>query len=97
MDHYCPVRGFVGLEHAPRSAEGGGSYEICPSCGFQFGVDDDDRGVSAQAWRERWVRGGMKWASRGISPPSDWDPARQLSALKAKPGGKAQSRGGRRK
>jgi rubrerythrin len=40
----CPVCGFPDLTEQPRYADGGSSDEICPSCGFQFGYDDDDRG-----------------------------------------------------
>ena len=84
MNHRCPVCGYAGLEHPPRGTEGGGSYEICPCCGFQFGVDDDDRGISASAWRDRWIRSGMKWSSAGIAPPEDWNPGRQLRATRAR-------------
>jgi hypothetical protein len=49
----CPVCGYPGLEEDPRPAIGGGSFEICPSCGFQFGVSDDDRGLTYQEWRQR--------------------------------------------
>jgi hypothetical protein len=57
------------------SPSGGGSYEICPSCGFQFGVDDEDRGETYAGWRERWVAEGMPW--RSANPrPAGWDPRR---------------------
>jgi pimeloyl-ACP methyl ester carboxylesterase len=56
----CPVCGWPDLTEAPRSPGGGGSYEICPSCGFQFGVTDDDAGISYAEWRRRWVEGGAK-------------------------------------
>ncbi len=72
--HSCTVCGYPGLSEPPRSASGGGSYEICPSCGFQFGVDDDDRGITPALHRQRWVQDGMKWASRGIPKPADWNP-----------------------
>lgn len=79
MPYQCPVCGFPGLEEPPRSNSGGGSYEICPSCGFEFGVTDDDRGFSYEAWRKRWIDQGMPWRDEGISdPPAGWDPADQL-------------------
>jgi hypothetical protein len=31
---------------------GGGSYEICPSCGFRFGATDNDEGISYASWRQ---------------------------------------------
>lgn len=81
--HRCPVCGYPDLEESPRSEKtGGGSYEICPSCGFQFGVSDGDEGFSYEEWRRRWVERGLPWDSAGIRPvPSGWDPARQLAAL----------------
>lgn len=77
----CPVCGYPDLTERPRT-ESGGSYEICYSCGFEFGVTDDDRGFSYEAWRQRWVERGMPWDGLGIdSPPDCWDPASQLSNL----------------
>jgi hypothetical protein len=69
----CPVCGYSKLKEAPRSHECGGSYEICPSCGFQFGVSDDDRGFTYEKWRQKWKDAGMKWSSerkipRGLNP-----------------------------
>lgn len=89
----CPVCGYPRLQEAPRSASGGGSYEICPSCGFQFGVDDDDKGISDEKWREKWVAAGMKWQSHGIAAPEGWNAGEQLRALEAakKPGNPSAS------
>jgi hypothetical protein len=83
MKFTCPVCGYRGLEEPPRSgASGGGSYEICPSCGFQFGVTDDDKGFSYEAWRSQWQEQGMPWSSIGIDPPAEWNPAEQVSRLR---------------
>jgi hypothetical protein len=82
MTHTCPVCGYGGLYEAPRSgATGGGSYEICPSCGFEFGVTDDDVGITYVEWRRRWMMAGMPWHSRDRPPPAGWDPGAQLAAL----------------
>ena len=87
MKHTCPVCGYPDLREAPRSKRSGGSYEICPSCGFQFGVTDDDQGLSYEQWRASWQSGGMKWSSQQTQP-ANWDPAAQLArvsrALKGK-------------
>ena len=86
----CPVCGYDELYEPPRSAEGGGSYEICPSCGFQFGVSDEDKGISYEEWRKRWIEGGMAWWSRrGRTRPADWNPSKQLERVT---GGRQQSR-----
>lgn len=81
MKHRCGVCGYPGLEHPPRGSDGAASLEICPCCGFQSGYDDDDRGVTPEAWRARWIEGGMAWWSRGTAAPKDWDAAGQLKAL----------------
>lgn len=77
MNHRCPVCGYPKLKEAPRTKAGGGSFEICPSCGFQFGVSDDDSGFTYQQWREKWKISGMKWSGSGRAPAS-WDPVAQL-------------------
>ena len=59
----------------------GGSFEICPSCGFQFGVSDDDRGFTYDVWRKKWIDGGMVWDKGRSSPPPGWDPIRQLARV----------------
>ncbi len=76
----CPVCGYPDLAEPPRSPTGGASYEICPSCGFQFGVTDDDDGISYDEWRRRWVAEGMPWSS-SQSEPAGWDPAEQLARV----------------
>jgi transcription elongation factor Elf1 len=84
--HNCPVCGFDHLKEAPHSKSGGGSFEICPACGFQFGVSDDDDGLSYEEWREDWVERGMEWTSKGITQPQGWKPATLLKAVvKKKP------------
>lgn len=80
MPHTCPVCAYPKLTEPPRSQSGGGSYEICPSCGFEFGVSDDDQGFTYAQWRARWKKAGMPWSSKGTKPPRAWNPARQLAA-----------------
>ena len=78
-NHRCPVCGYPGLMEEPRSPSGGPSYEICPSCGFEFGVTDDDLGLTYEEWRRRWIASGMRWDSGDIEPPPEgWDPRQQL-------------------
>jgi hypothetical protein len=81
----CHACGYPALDEPPRSENNGGSYEICPSCGFEFGYTDDDQGWTYAGWREKWIAGGMEWASAGIEdPPLGWNPREQLESL---PGG----------
>jgi NAD(P)-dependent dehydrogenase (short-subunit alcohol dehydrogenase family) len=86
MSFICPVCGFPELTDPPRSLSGGGSCEICPSCGFQHGVDDDDAGRSHADWRDEWRRLGMKWASSGQSQPKNWKPDPLVAAVTPKKG-----------
>lgn len=81
MPYTCLCCGFPGLHEPPRSSGGGGSYEICPSCGFQFGVSDDDAGFTYASWREQWKARGSPWSSKGVAPPPGWDPNSQLGNL----------------
>jgi hypothetical protein len=81
MNQICPVCGYDGLEEEPRPVFGGGSFEICPSCGFQFGVTDDDHGFTYDAWRKLWVDGGMVWDKGRSQPPAGWDPLLQLAQI----------------
>jgi len=81
VPYKCPVCGFAGLSDIPRTIEGGGSYEICPSCGFQFGVSDEDSGISYADWRAKWIRRGMRGSGVGMKPPKDWDPVKQLHSI----------------
>lgn len=77
----CPVCGFDQLAEPPRNKTGGASMEICACCGFQFGVTDDDQGVSYDAYRERWIADGMKWMSSGKKTPKGWNPQTQLASF----------------
>ena len=75
----CPVCTYPYLHEPPYSKSGSGSYEICPSCGFEFGVTDDDQGYSHWQWRKKWMDKGMPWMSRKIRrKPDDWNPQDEL-------------------
>jgi hypothetical protein len=84
-DAICPVCGYA-LEEPAWTADGGGSQEICPSCGIQFGYTDaagGDPGRRAalwQEWRGRWIAEGKPWRGVG-TPPHDFDPDAQLARL----------------
>jgi len=59
----CPVCGYPKLREPPYTAESGGSFEICPSCGIQFGymdARDDLREEVYRRWREAWEAGERK-------------------------------------
>jgi hypothetical protein len=77
MSNICPVCGYPELTDDPKRL---GSFEICRSCGFQFGVSD--RGITHDQWRKQWIESGMLWNSKGRKPPENWDPKTQLENLK---------------
>ena len=81
MTHMCPVCGYLNLRQPPRGEATGGSYEICPSCGFQFGVSDDDLGITYSQWRQDWIAAGMPWRSFGLERPPHWNPREQLTRI----------------
>ena len=81
-ENICPVCGYDGLYDPAFNERGVGSDELCPCCGFQFGLDDfpyEDRERLVAEWRERWVAGGCRWkfTSDGLLPKG-WDPQAQL-------------------
>jgi hypothetical protein len=82
MSAVCPVCGWPDLDAAPRSESGSPSFEICPSCGYEFGHSDDVEGCGYERWRATWVASGMPWyADDQPPPPEGWDPEAQLGAL----------------
>jgi hypothetical protein len=86
----CPVCGYDGLDERPWE-DGGGSDEICPSCGTQFGYQDSlaHEGLDARLTiharlRAAWIEGGMTWHFASIeTPPEGWDPQDLLARLLA--------------
>lgn len=78
----CAVCGWRHLHAPQRSSSGGASHEICPSCGFESGHSDDDEGFTYEQWRERWVATGLPWCGKGIAKPRQWNPMKDLHALK---------------
>ena len=80
-ENTCPVCGFDKLAEPPRNKTGGASFEICTCCGFQFGVTDDDKGLSYNDYREQWISQGMLWSSQSKKAPKGWDPQVQLGSM----------------
>ncbi len=87
MRFTCPVCGYDGLTERSWTNESGGSDEICPSCGIQFGYTDF-AGGDPQAredlykrWRREWIENGMRWDKGRSTPPPGWDPVGQLKNI----------------
>jgi hypothetical protein len=79
MRHTCLICGWPELQAPPRNKEGVASFEICPCCGFEFGFDDDDQGVTYEQARRRWFAHGMTWWSKSRPAPNGWNPSLQLA------------------
>lgn len=79
MKNICPVCGFPDLDEPAYHSDLGGSYEICPCCGTEFGYDD--AGSSIPELRQRWKDNGCRWWSSS-SPPINWNPALQLGNIR---------------
>ena len=65
----CPVCGY-GMEEPPEQ------YNICASCGTEFGVHDVN--ASIEELRVAWLRTGPNWFSSVDPEPQDWDPFLQI-------------------
>lgn len=75
----CRVCGF--LYDSPPWGDDGltPSFEICPSCGVEFGYEDATP-AAVRKYRAAWVAGGMKWHDRK-GPAAGWDPAAQMANI----------------
>jgi len=76
--HTCPVCGFGGLTSPAYDNAHCASFEICPSCGTEFGYHDASK--SHAQLRRAWIAAGACWSSRAVAPPVDWNGIVQLKA-----------------
>jgi hypothetical protein len=80
VKHYtCPICGYPDLEE-PAYVKGHSTFEICRSCGAEFGNSDFYVGRNLvdvhRMMREQWLAEGAKWHHG--TPPPGWDPRKQL-------------------
>ena len=68
----CPVCGYE-MEEGPRD------YNICPSCGTEFGLHDLNSTI--ESLRQVWLENGPQWYSKVIPKPDNWKPLLQLATL----------------
>jgi hypothetical protein len=84
--NYCPTCGYEQDEDPWKGKSP--SFEICLSCGTQFGYQDAIRFTGTEVQikdrydelRKKWIEGGMKWSSVSTIyiVPENWNPKRQL-------------------
>lgn len=67
----CPVCGYDRMLRPPAVGH------ICPCCGVEFEVDDDE--VSHDELRRQWIDRGAPWFSRATRPPLGWNAILQLN------------------
>ncbi len=65
----CPVCGYPEMPLRLK-------WEICPSCGTEFGLSDAGR--SHDELRQLWIASGAKWTSNVVVQPPFWAPITQL-------------------
>src|SRR5258708_15856140 len=68
----CPVCGFE-MSDGPRD------YNICPSCGTEFGLHDVNSSI--EVLRDVWIESGPRWYSRVVAEPVGLNPWLQLLRL----------------
>jgi hypothetical protein len=78
MEHTSPGCGYANLAEPPYDKTGGASFEICPSCGTEFGYHDASK--SHAELRKLWLAAGATWRSRAEVSPPDWSGIEQLKA-----------------
>jgi len=70
LDGYtCPVCGFT-MGATPSD------FNICPSCGTEFGNDDCDWTI--EQLRQAWIDTGAQWWSQNQAAPDGWNSVEQL-------------------
>jgi hypothetical protein len=78
----CPVCGYPDLDEPPYDKYGCSSFDICPSCGTEFGLDDKHATLTPTAMhdllRRQWAASGYPWMGSATLPPADWNPEEQL-------------------
>jgi hypothetical protein len=68
--HSCPVCGYDRMLRPPAAGY------ICPCCGMEFELDDDE--LSHDELRRRWIARGKRWFSNATPPPAGWNATLQL-------------------
>jgi hypothetical protein len=69
MKYPCPVCGYR-MDDLPQD------YNICPSCGTEFGYHDAGR--TYEELRQAWLKLGADWWSTVDEKPRGWNPYIQL-------------------
>src|ERR1017187_1954302 len=71
IGYTCPVCGF-------RMKYPAADYNICPSCGTEFG--NNDVNASIEDLRASWLDSGPRWWSKFEAQPANWEPIWQVAS-----------------
>ncbi|MCD8032141.1 MAG: hypothetical protein LUF85_15295 [Bacteroides sp.] len=55
------------------------TYEICPCCGVEFGVEDYTK-ESTKEYREKWIESGCQWFDKK-EKPENWNLSLQMENI----------------
>ena len=69
----CPVCLYPKIKENPALE----TYEICPSCGIEYGYQDGGpkpKKYYYKRLRERWINNGKLWWSNHTKKPDWWNP-----------------------
>ncbi|MDR3450745.1 MAG: hypothetical protein P4M15_13550 [Alphaproteobacteria bacterium] len=84
LENICPVCGYPELSEPAYNEYKNPSFDICSSCGYQFGKTDDDNHITHEQWRSQWIANGMIWDKGYSKPPKGWNPEQQLQNIGVK-------------
>lgn len=79
----CPVCNCKSLYEPAYDERGIGSDDICPCCGFQFGLHNFDYDSNEEAhniWRKKWIESGCVWRHPNYMP-KNWNLKEQLKEI----------------
>lgn len=75
----CPVCNYMFDQWSKPETLISDSFDICPCCGVEFGVDDRKLSHKELGWQ--WIENGSAWFDDIIKPPADWSPIKQYNAI----------------
>jgi hypothetical protein len=79
-NNICPVCGYPNLDQPAWDPDTGSpSFDICPSCGCEFGYQDATP-TAKEKYRKNWVKQGAPWFKPELKPP-EWSLKDQLKQI----------------
>lgn len=83
-NYLCPVCGYCLGENPWK--DNCPTYEICDSCGIEFGYEDfscdfQERKTRYDELRVKWISEGMPWRGLMHLKPITWNPIQQVKKL----------------